>query len=110
MVNATPYTGRVQKSTDDSVPAYYVSTMRGPIHGTKRNVTCNSWFTSVLLAESLLTDHKLTIVGRLRKTRDTIKLHITVRKVGTVMPTCISWTAEIHSKEEQKCHAPFNIA
>jgi hypothetical protein len=110
MVNATSYTGQVEKTTDDCVPAYCISTMRGPVHGTKRNITCNSWFPSVLLPESLPTDHKLAIVGMLRKTRDTTKLHITMRKVGTVMPACISWTTDIHSKEEQKFHAPFDIA
>jgi hypothetical protein len=37
MVNAMPYTGRVEKSADKFVPAYYIRTLTEPIHGTKRN-------------------------------------------------------------------------
>jgi hypothetical protein len=39
MVNATPFTGKVEKSSDEFVPAYYLRTLTEPIHGTKRNVT-----------------------------------------------------------------------
>jgi hypothetical protein len=69
MVNAIPYTGRVEESADESVPAYYVRTLTEPIHGTNRNVTCDNWFSFIPLAESLLTDHKITIVGTLRKNK-----------------------------------------
>jgi hypothetical protein len=40
MVNATSYTGEVEKSTDEFVPDYYIRTE--PVHGTKRNVTCDN--------------------------------------------------------------------
>lgn len=39
------------------------------ISGTGRNVTMDNWFTSVPLAESLLHEHTLTMVGTLRKNK-----------------------------------------
>lgn len=44
-----------------------VKRMIRPISGTNRNVTIDNWFTSIPLALDLLKDHKLTIVGTLRK-------------------------------------------
>nr|XP_023025733.1 uncharacterized protein LOC111513737 [Leptinotarsa decemlineata] len=41
--------------------------MTEPIHDSKRNITMDNWFTSIPLARSLLTDHKLTLLGTLRK-------------------------------------------
>jgi hypothetical protein len=109
MVNATPYTGQVEKSTDDSVPAYYVKTLRGPIHGTERNVTCTVGSLLYCWLKVYLQIISQPLWVCLEKTRDTTKFHITLRRVGTVTPACISWTTDTHSKE-QKCHAPFNSA
>lgn len=44
-----------------------VKRMVRPISGTNRNVTIDNWFTSVPLAIDLLKDHKLTIVGTMRR-------------------------------------------
>lgn len=38
-----------------------------PISGTKRNITCDNWFSSIPLAKHLLYKHKLTMVGTLKK-------------------------------------------
>lgn len=43
-----------------------------PVSGTGRNITTDNWYTSVPLAESLLRDHKLTLVGTLRKNKKEI--------------------------------------
>lgn len=40
-----------------------------PISGTNRNVTLDNWFTSIPLAIDLLKNHKLTMVGTIRKQR-----------------------------------------
>ncbi|KAJ4426864.1 hypothetical protein ANN_26663 [Periplaneta americana] len=39
------------------------------ISGSRRNITTDNWFTSVPLADELLTTHKLTLVGTLRKNK-----------------------------------------
>ncbi|CAK1589639.1 unnamed protein product [Parnassius mnemosyne] len=49
-----------------------VKRMIEPISGTGRNVTMDNWFTSVPLAEDLLTNHNLTVVGTLRKNKPEI--------------------------------------
>lgn len=46
-----------------------VNRMVQPISGSRRNVTTDNWFTSVPLADELLTTHKLTLVGTLRKNK-----------------------------------------
>lgn len=40
-----------------------------PISGTGRNLTVNNWYTSVLLAHSLLSNHRLTIFGTIKKNK-----------------------------------------
>lgn len=40
-----------------------------PIAGTNRNLTCDNWFTSVPLAERLLQEKQLTLVGTIRSNR-----------------------------------------
>ncbi|GBP69487.1 PiggyBac transposable element-derived protein 4 [Eumeta japonica] len=49
-----------------------VKKMIEPISSTGRNVTMDNWFTSVPLAEQLLTDHNLTVVGTMRKNKPEI--------------------------------------
>lgn len=40
-----------------------------PISGSGRNITCDNWFSSIPLAEDLLNNHNLTMVGILRKNK-----------------------------------------
>lgn len=69
MLNAIPYVGKVQKENNESVPAFYVRKLSEPIHGTYRNITIDNWFTSIPLAEQMLEQYKLTILGTLRKNK-----------------------------------------
>lgn len=50
-------------------PSAVVERLCKPISGTKRNLTVDNWFTSKDLADSLLKNHKLTLVGTLRKNK-----------------------------------------
>lgn len=47
-----------------------------PIWGTKRNVTIDNFFTSTVLADKLLNDHRLTIIGTLRKNKPQIPVEM----------------------------------
>ena len=80
MVDAVSYTGKVNKPSDESVPSYCVRTLTQTIHGTYRNVTMDNWFTSFPLARKMLTDHKLTIVGTLRKNKREIPVSLVSTK------------------------------
>lgn len=40
-----------------------------PVAGTNRNITTDNWFTSIPLAETLLEEKKLTLVGTIKSTR-----------------------------------------
>lgn len=71
--------------TDNSTKAV-VERMIQPISGTGRNVTTDNWFTSIPLCGELLQNHRLTLVGTLRKDKREIPpfiLEKKERKVGT---------------------------
>ncbi|KAH9635619.1 hypothetical protein HF086_012288 [Spodoptera exigua] len=50
-------------AVENSTTAVDTKRMIQPISGTGRNVTMDNWYTSVPLAEDLLTQHNLTVVG-----------------------------------------------
>ena len=61
MVNAIPYLG---KSTHSNSLPFFVKEITKPIHGFHRNITMDNWFTSVHLADEILTPNfGLTMVG-----------------------------------------------
>lgn len=65
-----------------------VSRLVQPISGTGRNITTDNWFTSLPLAETLKKDHKLTLVGTLRKNKREIPpefLNVSHRPVPSSM-------------------------
>lgn len=57
-----------------NTPSEVVTRMIAPISGTGRNITLDNWFTSYLLAKSLLEDHKLTMVGTMKKNKRELPL------------------------------------
>lgn len=69
MVNAIPYIGQVQCENNESVPTYYVRKLSEPIHHTNRNITMDSWFSSIPLANLLADQYHLTMTGTLRKNK-----------------------------------------
>jgi len=66
--NAAPYLGKQDATTKQSmtVGARVVCELLKPLEGTGRNVTCDNFFTNVMLADELLTK-KLTLIGTMRK-------------------------------------------
>ena len=84
MINAIPYIGKVSTQDNESVPAYYVRKLSEPIHGTNRNLTVDNWFTSIPLAEQMLEQYKLTLLGTLRKNKREIPpSFLNKKEVGT---------------------------
>jgi len=70
MINAMPYISNVETESLESLPSYYVKKISEPIHNTRRNITCDSWFTSVLLVDTMREKFSLTMVGSLQKDRN----------------------------------------
>lgn len=67
MVSAMPYLGSVREPADDNDRMYYVKALTEPIHGSNRNITMDKWFTSMILADVMLNEYKLTVVGPLKR-------------------------------------------
>lgn len=51
-----------------------------PISGTKRNVTMDNFFTSKLVADVLLNDQQLTMVGTMRKNKPEIPMEFQIKR------------------------------
>ena len=69
MLSAIPYTGAQQQKGDEPLATKYVIELSKPIHGTYRNITMDNWFSSIPLADMMLQNHKITVVGTLRKNK-----------------------------------------
>lgn len=73
MLTAISYIGKENRGPNPlQLPTYYAKVLSEPIHGTNRNITLDNWFTSIPLAETMLRDHDLTIIGTLRKNKPEI--------------------------------------
>ncbi|XP_055918514.1 piggyBac transposable element-derived protein 4-like [Eupeodes corollae] len=69
MVSAIPYIGKEIRISNDPIPLQIVKKITESIHGAGRNLTMDNWFTSIQLVEEMLSRHKLTVVGTLRKNK-----------------------------------------
>lgn len=89
MINAVPYLGRGTETNGVPLGEYYVKELTKPVHGSCRNITCDNWFTSIPLAQSLLQEpYKLTLVGTIRSNKREIPEELKnshSRPVGTSM-------------------------
>ncbi|XP_069693712.1 piggyBac transposable element-derived protein 4-like [Periplaneta americana] len=86
MLSAEPCVGTVQKQNNESVPEYYVRKLSERVHGTKRNLTYDNWFSSIPTAERMLKEYKLTTLGTLRKNKKEIPpIFVTNKAMGTAL-------------------------
>jgi hypothetical protein len=79
-------------------PADLVKRLIQPISHTGRNVTYDNWFRSVTLAEEILKEHKITIVGTIRKNKREIPPELSTLKKEKKNP------ASSHSETELLYH------
>nr|CAI5870253.1 unnamed protein product [Callosobruchus analis] len=59
-----------------------------PLRNSKRSITCDNWFTSIPLAQKLLSEYKLTFLGTTRKNKRELPLEFsnpTKRPLGSSM-------------------------
>lgn len=82
-----------------------------PIHGTKRYVTCDNWFTSVPFAEKMMNEpFNLTMVGTIRKNKREISFK-SAKNVGNIK---FAYHGGRHlfriHKKKQNCAIAFIIA
>lgn len=66
-----------------------------PIHNTGRNVTVDNWYTSIPLAIRLLHDHRLTLVGTIRKNKAQIPPAFQANKDRQQFSTIFGFTKEM---------------
>ncbi|XP_036145519.1 piggyBac transposable element-derived protein 4 isoform X1 [Monomorium pharaonis] len=69
MINAMPYVDTIDRDQQEPVPSYYVRKLSEPIHNTERNITCDNWFMSYSLVESMGKNYNTTIVGTMKKNK-----------------------------------------
>ena len=58
----------------DNDPRSIVLRLIQPISGTKRNLTCDNWFTSFKLINELVNEYKITYVGTIKKNKRELPL------------------------------------
>ncbi|GLV46045.1 uncharacterized protein CBL_05132 [Carabus blaptoides fortunei] len=76
-------------------PGDVVTRLISPISKSGRNITVDNWFTSIPLAENLLKNHKLTLVGTLRKNKREVPPEFQPNKTRAVKSTLFGFTTTI---------------
>lgn len=76
-------------------PADLVERMVSPISRTGRNITIDNWFTSIPLASKLLNDHKLTLVGTIRKNKREIPPEFSQTKNRPICSTMFGFQKDL---------------
>ena len=76
MLNASPYLGKKIKPDAVVLGHYVTMELCKPYFGTKKNIICDNWFTSVPLVKDLL-EKGLTYVGTIRKNKGEIPEEMT---------------------------------
>ncbi|KAG8231226.1 hypothetical protein J437_LFUL005900, partial [Ladona fulva] len=76
-------------------PDEVVKRLVRPLRGTNRNVTTDNWYTSIPLAQSLLSEYKLTIVGTSRKNKKEIPTEFLPKRDRVVRSSIFGFTKDI---------------
>ncbi|XP_066951251.1 uncharacterized protein [Macrobrachium rosenbergii] len=68
LLGGIPYLGKQETGASDfhNLGHYFIKELTRPYHNTSRNVTTDSWFTSVPLVSDLLNNCGMTVVGTVR--------------------------------------------
>lgn len=82
LISALPYLGKSAKlknPTNLPVSELFFQEVTKPIHGTKRSITCDNWFTSIPLVERMLNaPFDMTITGTLKKNKKEVPLDLKI--------------------------------
>nr|CAI5837678.1 unnamed protein product [Callosobruchus analis] len=68
-----------------------VKRMTEPINGSSRNVTMDNWFTPFSVIEDLFTNHRLTVVGTVKKNKRELPTELTDRKSRPVYSSIFAY-------------------
>lgn len=90
MINAIPYLGKTSTPPGVPVSEYFLEEVTKPIHDTNRTVTCDNWFSSIPVFQRMLSDHKLTCTGTIRKNKRQIPQEMKVITKETPAKYCFS--------------------
>lgn len=69
MMNAVPYLGSGSVPRGMITADYFVNKLTETIKNSNRNVTMDNWFSNVPLAEKMLKEDKLTMIGTIKKNK-----------------------------------------
>jgi hypothetical protein len=95
VVNMEIYLGRQAGLNPlDNSPTAVVTRLIQPITGTGRNITTDNWYTNVQLAISLQKDHRLTLVGTVRKNRREVPKYFTVTRDRPLFSSLFGFTKD----------------
>ena len=65
--------GKSGHSPNESSGEYFFKKVTAPVHGTKRSITCDNWFTTVpLLRETVKDPYQMLLTGTIRKNKPDI--------------------------------------
>lgn len=82
LIYAVPYLGKIKLTDmlpDEKLTEYYFRKTTVPIHGTKRTVTCDNWFTSVPLLQRMKKElYQIKITGTIKKNKQEIPAEMKV--------------------------------
>jgi len=79
----------------DNSPAAVVTRLILPVSGSGRNITTDNWYSSVPLALSLKRNHRLTLVGTIRKNRKEVPLEFVRTQQRELYSTMFGFTDDL---------------